>query len=107
MSWFTTQMVREGAEQKREMTQLNKYVNLLNNAEDKLIKKEAEINMMLRHLSILPSIDEINARLSPEAKIIGFVADHLEFGCQEGMHVVKISIPPIETHLSQRLDAAY
>lgn len=34
---------------------------------------------------------------------IGFVADHLEYGCQEGVQIFKVSQPPLESFVALRM----
>lgn len=52
---------------------------------------------------------ELNVKKNPErylSSAIGFVADHLEYGCQEGVQIFKVSVPPLESFVAVRMDRA-
>jgi hypothetical protein len=49
---------------------------------------------------------ELKIKKNPErylSKRIGFVPDHLEFGCEEGVTIFKVSVPPLESFFAVRM----
>ncbi|HXH55585.1 MAG TPA: hypothetical protein VNK03_07590 [Gammaproteobacteria bacterium] len=52
---------------------------------------------------------ELNIKKNPERYLsssIGFVADHLEYGCQEGVQIFKVPVPPLESFIAIRMNRA-
>ncbi|HRA42175.1 MAG TPA: hypothetical protein PLV31_00625 [Gammaproteobacteria bacterium] len=52
---------------------------------------------------------EFKVKKNPERHLssaIGFVADHLEYGCQEGVQIFKVSVPPLESFVAVRMNRA-
>ncbi|HEV2524351.1 MAG TPA: hypothetical protein VGU44_04380 [Gammaproteobacteria bacterium] len=52
---------------------------------------------------------ELKVKKNPErylSNAIGFVADHLEYGCQEGVQIFKVSVPPLESFVAVRMNRA-
>lgn len=48
---------------------------------------------------------ELKVKKNPEdhlSSAIGFVADHLEYGCKEGVQIFKVSVPPLESFVAVR-----
>lgn len=49
---------------------------------------------------------ELNLKKQPEfylSNVIGFIPDHLEYGCVEGVKIFKISAPPLESFVALRI----
>lgn len=50
---------------------------------------------------------ELKVKKNPEEYLlstIGFVPDHLEYGCKEGVQVFKVSVPPLESFIAIRMN---
>lgn len=48
---------------------------------------------------------ELDIKKNPEkylSSAIGFVPDHLEYGCTEGVQIFKVSVPPLESFVAVR-----
>lgn len=48
---------------------------------------------------------ELKVKKNPEkylSSVIGFVPDHLEYGCTEGVQIFKVSMPPLESFIAVR-----
>jgi hypothetical protein len=53
--------------------------------------------------------EELKVKKNPErylSSAMGFVADHLEYGCQEGVQIFKVSVPRLESFVAVRMNRA-
>lgn len=51
---------------------------------------------------------ELDIKKNPEkylSSAIGFVPDHLEYGCTEGVQIFKVSVPPLESFVAVRMQS--
>jgi len=83
ISWFTTQLVRNGIEMNKEMSSLLFYLEQRFQAEKKIRELSLKLQNKMDAASILP--------------VLGFVPDDLEYGCEQGIYVVKHEADFLET----------
>lgn len=114
VSWFTIQLLRNAIESNKEMISYLFYLEQMKQAEESIIKQATKLQNKVQDvleeiskqnsLNNLSLINEMNKILPETMQIVGFVPYHLEFGCQEGVYIVKIESGLLETHWMLRLN---
>lgn len=84
----------------KEIASFMSYLDRMYLAEKTLIEKEQFLGKKNLETDILEinSVEEMNKLLPSDTEVVGFVPDHLEFGCREGVYVLKVESDVLRTH---------